>query len=175
MTTLPGKDILFLGDSLIEYFDWEERLSAHRVKNLGISGETVEWLLERIPRIVKTHPRADMIFIMTGINNVAMDETGIIEPYREVLALLTDAYPAALIFIHSLLPTLLPFLRPETIISMNEALKRLAAETGTRFLDVHSAFVQDDLPRLLSPDGIHVSAAGYEVWSGVVEKAMESP
>jgi lysophospholipase L1-like esterase len=174
MTARPGKDILFLGDSLIEYFDWEGRFPAHRVRNLGISGETVEWLLERVPRIVQAHARADMVFIMTGINNVAMEETGIIAPYREVVALLTKAYPGAPVFIHSLLPTLLPFLGPETITSMNEKLEDLAAETGTRFLDVHSSFAGDGLARLLSPDGIHVSEAGYAVWSGIVEKAMES-
>jgi lysophospholipase L1-like esterase len=161
MTARPGKDILFLGDSLIEYFDWEGRFPAHRVRNLGISGETVEWLLERVPRIVQAHARADMVFIMTGINNVAMEETGIIAPYREVVALLTGAYPGAPVFINSLLPTLLPFLRPETITSMNEKLE-------------HSSFAGDGLARLLSPDGIHVSEAGYVVWSGIVEKAMES-
>ncbi len=78
-------DILFIGDSLIEYFDWEEILPDHKVLNPGISGEMVEELLLRTDEIIKDHPLADMIFIMTGINNVSLDNYGFLESYKRIL------------------------------------------------------------------------------------------
>ena len=58
-------DILFLGDSLIEYFDWNERLPGHNIVNLGIAGESVQGLLSRVMKISETSQNAEMIFIMT--------------------------------------------------------------------------------------------------------------
>jgi lysophospholipase L1-like esterase len=67
-------NILFLGHSLIEFFDWQKRFPAHTVRNLGVAGESVEGLLSRLDGIIKTYPEADLIFIMTGINNIAMED-----------------------------------------------------------------------------------------------------
>jgi lysophospholipase L1-like esterase len=164
--------ILFIGDSLIEYFDWEERFPEHEVFNLGISGETVEWLMERIPRIIEKHPKADMIFLQSGINNVAMEDSGFIAEYRKVVERLRAAYPAAKVYITSLLPTLLPFISPDEIVRLNMLLRELVVETGCTYLNVHTAFMQGDLPSLLSMDGIHLSQRGYEVWADIVEKVI---
>ncbi|HDH01537.1 MAG TPA: GDSL family lipase, partial [Nitrospirae bacterium] len=52
------KDILFLGHSLIEFFDWQTRFPDHRVASLGVAGETVEGLLSRLDGIIKEYPYA---------------------------------------------------------------------------------------------------------------------
>jgi lysophospholipase L1-like esterase len=166
-------DILFIGDSLIEYFDWGRRFPGHRAANLGVSGETAELLLERLPRIASAHPAAGKVFLMTGINNVAMEEgASFLKAYREVLAHLGDAYPDARIYANSLLPTMLPWVRPRTIEEVNASLKSLAEEAGAVYLDVHRVFMEGNLIRLLSPDGVHLSEKGYEVWAGVLEKII---
>jgi hypothetical protein len=38
-------NILFLGHSLIEFFDWQKRFPDHLAVNLGKAGESVEGLL----------------------------------------------------------------------------------------------------------------------------------
>lgn len=174
MAGKKAKDLLFIGDSLIEYFDWTGRFPSHRVVNLGVSGETVEWLLERLERITSMHPKADMVFIMTGINNVAMEETGFISEYRNLLKKVTAAYPKARLYVNSLLPTLLPFLKPHVIQEVNLSLKTLAEETGATFLDIHSAFMASNLRELLLPDGVHLSEKGYKLWSGIIEGVIEA-
>jgi len=168
------KDILFIGDSLIEFFDWGQRFPEHNAVNLGISGETVEWLLERMDRITGKHPSADVVFIMAGINNVAMEETGFLAPYRKVLERLRAAYPQARLFVTSLLPTLLPWIDPATILRVNELLSALAWETEATYLDIHSVFVQAGVKECLSPDGIHLSEQGYELWSNELQRILES-
>jgi lysophospholipase L1-like esterase len=167
------RTILFIGDSLIEYFDWAGRFPAHDVFNLGVSGETVEWLVERVPRITTKHPSADLIFIQSGINNVAMEDSGVLSEYREVVRRLKSAYPNARVYITSLLPTLLPFISPEEIVRLNGLLQGLAQESSCAYLNVHDEFVKGDLPTLLSMDGIHLSQKGYEVWADVVEKVID--
>lgn len=167
------RDILFIGDSLMEYYAWEKRFPGHRAWNLGVSGETVEGLLRRLPRITGESPRADLIFIMTGINNVAMEDRGFLGAYREVITTLAAVYPGAHVYVNSLLPTLLPFVSRHLIISVNEELRKLAEETGAVYLDIHRAFMGGNLRKLLAPDGVHLSDKGYELWSHIIEGIVQ--
>jgi len=43
---MQQKTILFIGDSLTEFFDWQKRFPGHKVVNLGSAGETVETLFD---------------------------------------------------------------------------------------------------------------------------------
>ncbi len=64
--------LLFIGDSLIEYFDWQERFPKNSVYNMGVAGETVEGLYARLQVVYLQLDTPDAIFIMSGINNLAM-------------------------------------------------------------------------------------------------------
>lgn len=168
--------LIFLGDSLIEYFDWQERFPEHKVANLGMAGESVEGLLSRVLRVKQSCPEADMIFIMSGINNVAMGDTGFIDFYRVVLERMTSAYPGAKIIVHSLLPVLMDFISNESVCRVNESLKKLAQDTKAEYLDIYSRFVDTKgrpVRENLLDDGVHVSREGYVVWSKVVEQVID--
>ncbi len=102
--------ILFLGDSLIEYFDWQERFPDHEIANYGIAGESVEGLFSRLSRVKEVWTDTDMIFIMTGINNVAMGDFEFLDSYRNIIDKLSLFYPKARIFINSLLPSIVDFI-----------------------------------------------------------------
>lgn len=173
---MEKQKVILIGDSLIEWFDWAGRFPEHEVHNLGISGETVEWMLDRLPRVTQSIPRVDKIFILTGINNVAMEDmgedTGIIKPYRQAIGEFKEAYPKAAIYIISLLPTLLPWVNPANIVTLNEKLMELAHESGSEYMDVHSVFERHGLRELLTEDGIHINEAGYAVFSAEVARHL---
>jgi lysophospholipase L1-like esterase len=162
------KNILFIGDSLVEFFDWQGRFPGHTIANLGIAGETVEGLHGRIGKIIRQFPSPDLVLIMTGINNVAMEDIGFLHSYQEIVKALSSAYPHARIVLHTLLPTLLPWVPDERIQEVNRSLHKIAQETCTEFLDLYNSFLDpqgNPLKDYLLPDGVHLSAKGYAHWA----------
>ena len=164
-------NIIFIGDSLIEYFDWQQRFPEHQVLNLGLSGETVQGLSARVRRIIGTAAAPDILFIMTGINNIAMDDFKILEEYERLLRSLKTAFPSTKIVVQSLLPVTM-WTDNKQIEEINRALKGVAKSLKLSFLDVYSLFVDaagSPYVEYLLEDGVHVSEKGYEIWSGKVE------
>lgn len=169
--------IVFIGDSLTEWYDWQKRFPAHRVTNLGISGETVEELLERREHIRERVKDPDIIFLMTGINNILSERYDITVPYREIVRNLTTWYKGAKIVVQSLLPVDMPWISNDTIRTINRHLADLAREHDAEYLDVYRDFVDENgnpRPGLLSDDGVHLAGKGYGVWAEVVETFLKN-
>jgi lysophospholipase L1-like esterase len=166
------KTIFFLGHSLMEFFDWQKRFPVHKTYNLGVAGETVEGLLSRTGEIIRTYPHPDLIFIMTGINNVAMEDFDFLDTYGNIIRILSTAYPECRIIVNSILPTTLDWVPDELIWKVNRSIEKIAGENGAEFLDVHSAFVEEGKEGLLLPDGVHLNDKGYALWSGAIEKTI---
>lgn len=162
------QEILFTGDSLIEYFDWAARFPEHRVHNMGWSGETVEGLLGRLELIIRQCPNPGFIFIMSGTNNIALEETDFVSPYRHIIDKLKKAFPAARICIHSLPPILIPWFDSKLVPQANRKLRTLADETGTDFIDVYKLFQKAGVNQCLVEDGVHISDRGYTIWSAAI-------
>ncbi len=168
-------NILFLGDSLIEYFDWQQRFPDHKVGNFGNAGESVQGLLSRVMMIEESFADADMIFIMSGINNIAMGDHDFISFYKVIIERLKAAYPSAGIIANSLLPVNMEFIRNDTINKVNESLHDLVNETGIELLNIHGRFIDTKgrvIKEYLLEDGVHISNEGYAVWSRAVEEII---
>ncbi len=166
-------DVLFIGHSLIEFYDWQSRFPKHRVANLGVAGETVEGLLARVDAIIGKYPSTDIIVLMTGLNNMAMDDFNFFTSLAKILKKLSAAYPAARIILTSILPTRLEFISNEAIEGVNVTLKTLGEDHGIEFMDIYGLFVDkkgNAIEEFLLDDGAHLSDKGYVVWS----KALES-
>jgi lysophospholipase L1-like esterase len=169
------KSLVFLGDSLVEFFDWQSRFPDHRVYNLGIAGETVEGLLSRIRGIIQYFDSPDFIFIMAGINNVAMDDLDFVGDYIRIIDMLSSAYPGSRIYIHSLAPTLVDWMPGDSIIEVNLSLRKTAGKKGIGYIDLHRLFLDhsgDAIQDYFLPDGVHISDEGYAVWSDKIEAIL---
>lgn len=167
--------ILFIGHSLIEFFDWQKRFPGHSAVNLGVAGETTEGLLARLEKIIRACPSADLIFLMTGLNNIAMDDFDFLDSYHEIIQKLSSAYPKARIFVNSILPTRLEFIDNGAIESSNRAIRKIADESKAGFIDAYALFVDSNngpIKAYFSPDGVHLSDSGYRVWDGAIEKKI---
>jgi len=170
------KHLVFIGDSLTEWYNWQERFPSYRVLNLGISGETVEELLDRRDHIRSRVETPDVIFLMTGINNVLSERYDVTRPYAEIVRNLTTWYKSATVVVQSLLPVDMPWIKNDTIRTINRHLVTIAREHNAEYLDVYSSFVDENgtpIPGLLSDDGVHLAAKGYEVWAKAAEEYLK--
>ena len=167
------KHLVFIGDSLTQWCDWEQRLPGYRVTNLGISGETVEGLLARRERIRAQIDDPDFIFLMTGINNIASGKYDIIPPYREIVRNLTTWYKQSIVVVQSILPVDEQWAGRTVIQNVNRQLKGIALEFNAEYLDVYRLFVDaKGIPKngYLSDDGVHLAGKGYDAWAQEVER-----
>ena len=168
-------NLVFIGDSLTQWCDWERRFPHHQVLNLGISGETVEGLLARRDRIRGAVGNPGYVFLMTGINNIANEQYDIIPPFREITRNLTTWYKKSTVVVQSILPVELTWIDNTVIKETNLRIKQLAREYSADYLDVYSLFVDSKgNPKngLLSDDGVHLAGNGYDVWVKEVERFL---
>ncbi|MBU0489761.1 MAG: hypothetical protein KKA07_01615 [Bacteroidetes bacterium] len=164
--------IVFLGDSLTEWFDYS-MLPDPRILNYGISGDTTEGVVLRAEQIIPLKPAG--LFLMIGINDLlkGFDIAEIKENYRQIVQIFATHLPLANFSVYSILPTSDMEINAK-VAEMNAFISQLAAEMGIEYLDLHSRFIQRRaiLPELTN-DGVHLTRAGYEIWTNFVKDYLK--
>jgi lysophospholipase L1-like esterase len=169
-----ARQFLFIGDSLIEFFNWQKRFPQDQVYNFGAAGETAEGLLARLPNLLKRMPSPGLVMVMTGTNNIAMEDYGFLATYEKIISLLQKSCGRAAIVMSSLLPIELFFLG-DAVPRVNRRLKDIARDRNIFFLDLYPLFLGEDsrpIGAYYAPDGVHLSDKGYEVWARALEETV---
>ena len=165
---------LFIGDSLVEFFNWQMRFPDKKIFNFGSAGETAEGLLARLPYIIKRLESPDLVMIMTGTNNIAMEDYGFLFTYEKIIALLQKDYPHTTIVMTSLLPMDLFFLG-EAVPRVNKRLRDIATGKNIIYLDLYPLFLGKDSKPIsiyYEADRVHLSEKGYETWVRAIEDTV---
>lgn len=168
--------VLFLGHSLVEYYDWRGRFPAHDVHNLGVAGETTGGLLARVETVAAIHPEADLILVMTGTNDVLMGDRSFLDVYRLLLQRLKETWGSAGIVVFSVLPAHPEWIEVAAVAGINEELGGIVGEAGAEFFDLTGRFLDEAGQvrlELLLEDGVHLGSEGYSVWSRAVKELLE--
>ena len=174
MTRERYRKIMLVGDSMIEFFDWQGRFPDLDINNLGRSGESVGELRLRVHDITERFEPPDLVLVMIGTNNVAMEHFNFLPDYEDIIETIQDAYPEATLVVNSLLPMELNYLAPDTVFRVNSSLKSLASSCNVQYLDAWSSMV-DKTGRVLEDlleDEVHLTLRGYRVWSEVLENFL---
>lgn len=167
-------NLVFVGDSLTEAFDWQSRFPSYEVHNLGLSGEPVDGLINRVLEGYVAETKPDILFVMTGINNLWRGDHDILERYESLLSALSRTLPQTRIIVQSILPVTM-WVPPAIIEEINAALKKMASEYRMEYLDLHTLFLlPDGTPdaTCFEEDGVHLEAEGYRRWSAAVERFL---
>lgn len=166
-------EIIFLGDSITDIAEWFELLKNARIRNRGISGDISFGVLHRLDEV--TGRRPSMILLMIGINDVAANipDSLIEKNYATIVDRIRRESPGTRIVLQSVLPTNDHFTdfprhqhKTEHILRLNSYLQQLAKEKGISFVNLYPLFLNGEglLSETYTNDGLHLTAAGYQVW-----------
>ena len=177
--------VVFMGDSLTDYWKLADYFPAKPYLNRGIDGQTTSQMLVRFRQdVIELDPR--VLVVLAGTNDVA----GVTGPTRNEDIEANFASMAELARLHHIrviFSSLLPVnnytedakesfaLRPhERILALNRWLQDYCAKNKLVYLDYFSALVDDKgmLKRDLSDEGLHPNSAGYKIMAPLAEKAI---
>ena len=167
----PERTVMF-GDSITYMCDWQSHFEGSEVINLGVSGDTVGDLIDRIDEVY--HAAPSVIFIMAGVNDLlsGREPDDIIADWQTLLDLTRDYK----VYVQSMLPVDAGFGDRALLVSeFNAKLKALCAERGTAFIDLYSLYCDSNgfLKQECTPDGLHIKASAYEPWIKKIRPIIE--
>lgn len=171
------KDIVFLGNSITDYFEWNEYFGKQHIRNRGISGDITFGVLERLETIIEGKPQK--IFILIGTNDVARDIPAniIIGNIEKMIDRITAGSPKTKIYLHTILPVNNSFpnkihWNKETIYNeVNNGIRALKNKKNITIIDFHDQFLDKEgrLDASLTYDGLHLNVKGYERWAKILK------
>lgn len=169
-------DIIFLGNSIMTYTDWNELLGLKTAKNRGIPGDITFGVLDRLQDVIDGHPAK--IFILIGINDITRNapEDVVINNYRKMITRIRAGSPATKIYFHTLLPvndTYTPLIgKTQHITNVNTKLKDLTSAEKVTLIDLYPNFLGSDgkMDPKYTFDGLHLNELGYFKWAEILKK-----
>ncbi len=179
----PGENrVVFMGDSITDAWGHgSEFFPGKPYINRGISGQTTPQMLIRFrPDVIDLKPK--VVIILAGTNDIA-GNTGPSTPQMIEDNLMSMAELARANNIRIVLASILPAAsypwKPgidpaDEIQSLNGWMRNYCGQTGCVYLDYYSALVnsQHGMKKNLTIDGVHPSAAGYQVMAPLAESAI---
>jgi lysophospholipase L1-like esterase len=167
--------VVFIGDSLTEGGNWAALLEHDGVINHGVAGDTTADILARLDDAIV--PEADQYFILAGINdlNAGVEPQQLLQNLLTIVQRLTAGSSNAAFYLQSMLPVntkMFSFTYDTSVIrAINEHLRGMENPSQRIFfLDLFPgmADAEGELKPELTLDGIHLTDAGYAIWSDVI-------
>lgn len=174
-------DIIFLGNSITQHFEFFEFLKNTNVRNRGIGGETTSGALQRLSVLTKGQP--NKMFLMLGINdlNSGRGVFQILNTYEKIIKKIQNESYRTQIIIESVLPVsrfkeknFFSEDANDNIIKLNDGLRNLSIKHNVKYLELYDSFMGvGGLKPSLTIDGIHLNADGYDLMSKLIKPYLE--
>ena len=179
-------DVLLVGDSITQQWGspldkgvlnaaWSKAFPDTKTINIGIGGDKAQNVLWRLDHGGVDGLKPKAIVLMIGNNNMFFTpETGVAAAAQGVkacLANLREKFPEADVVVAKILPCHAPKIRfYEDILLTNAEIDKLnlGADPKVKVLDLTKDFLNADgtiRQALFTPDKVHLSLAGYEVYA----------
>jgi lysophospholipase L1-like esterase len=175
---LPDGCGIFIGDSLIQGMSVDA--VCDRAVNYGIGSDTIDGVVERLPKYESSIRRAKFVFLAIGINDLAKkSDDAIVEGIIAIVGNITTQQ----VFVSSLLPVnteLDPAMVGFTdrISRINSKLSAAQSQANFVFVDATPSLDSDGDGRLDNDkciaDGLHLNAVGNKIWSKLLRSAIPS-
>lgn len=174
--SIKDPDVLFLGDSIVEYFPLYELLKTPKtVINRGIRGYRSDLLLEHLESFL-FEQAVDKIFLLIGTNDIGKEipQQETVKNVESIIQTIARNYPLAEICLLSVLPVnesptykkRVHLRSNRKIQSLNHVYQELtSAYMNVTFVNVYDALLDEtgQLKEAFTTDGLHLTVAGYQV------------
>ena len=161
--------IAMLGDSIIDWGEWNELLERNDIINRGISGDSTDGILNRIDGI---NSSVSKVFIMIGINDLGQGKSVayVFNNYKKIVTMLKQKNMQPIIqstlFVD---PVKIQDRKNSDIEELNNKLKIYAIENDLVYIDINMKLSKDKKLRSnYSYDGLHLNGDGYKAWKEVL-------
>jgi lysophospholipase L1-like esterase len=173
----PRPLILLAGDSQIELGDWYDLFAGGwAVRNCGLSRAKIADVTQLVSAIGDPHPK--MVVLMCGINNLGAGEpqADCLRDYEALLATVRSHLQPETILVLAVMPvreSAVDRASHEVNVNVNQFNTGLAAccrRNQVLFLNANAGVMDANggLASELTPDGLHLNAAGYRRLAGVI-------
>mgnify|MGYP004587242141 FL=1 len=172
--------VVFMGNSITDHWDniHPEFFTANHYANRGISGQVTSQMLARFQAdVIQLHPQ--IVVILAGTNDIALNNGYIaIEHIAENIQSMCEL--AQHHHIQPIICSVLPAYEyawrkevesPATVIrQLNGLLQTYAEKNDIPYADYYSALADErgGLPEKYSKDGVHPTAAGYDIMEPII-------
>ena len=173
--SIKDPDVLFLGDSIVEYFPLYELLKTPKtVINRGIRGYRSDLLLEYLDSLLFGQA-VDKIFLLIGTNDIGKEipQQETVKNVESIIQTIARNYPLAEICLLSVLPVnesptykkRVHLRSNRKIQSLNHVYQELtSAYMNVTFVNVYDSLLDEagQLAEAFTTDGLHLTVAGYQ-------------
>ena len=182
-------DLLFLGDSITNNWCtsapilWSRYYGRRRAANFGVNGDRIQHLLWRLENGELDHLQPKVVVLLIGTNNVGRETDGswrnsnaeVIAGVKAVVVQIRAKLPASKILLLALFPRgTIDSPERSRVALINTVIAKLDDGRMVRFLDIGPQFLDADgqLPKTVTPDLLHLTEAGYQIWADAMEPAL---
>jgi lysophospholipase L1-like esterase len=186
-------DVYFVGDSITRRWgasdypkfltNWRQNFHGWNAANFGWGGDTVQNVLWRLSNGELDGVRPKVIVAMAGTNNVgARVPTGgndakvneIVDGLKAILDVCRDKAPEAVVILMGITPRNDNSAAMPIIDEANERLARISDGKKVRYLNINDKLADKDgkLREGMSPDRLHLSEKGYQVWADALKPIL---
>lgn len=179
----PG--LIFIGDSIVEYFPIYELLqSPKHMVNRGVRGYRTDLLRDHLDAHV-FGTAVEQIFLLIGTNDIGKEipQKETLDNVEAVLQAIMRDFPLTKINLISVLPVSqeerykqkVSIRSNEKIQALNQAYRELAQvyhQVG--YVDVYSSLLDEvgQLAEAYTTDGLHLSVAGYRILAQALQETL---
>ena len=182
-----SENIVFLGDSITDFYDLNKYYKGYNVVNSGISGnQTISLINEIKNRVYIYNPTK--VFILIGTNDlVESNRTNeeIVENIEKIVNGIKENRPKAKIYVESIYPvnntdnkkvvhSTTKTRSNKRIKKINILIKEMCKDNNIEYINLYDELVDKDgnLNIDYTKDGLHMSEEGYEVITKKLKKYL---
>ena len=175
----PG-GIVFVGSSSIRLWDLEKSFPDRPVINRGFGGSAMADVAAFADRIVVPY-KPKTVVIYSGDNDLANGKSPaqVVGDFQAAVQKIQAALPETRIVVIAIKPSKARWNLAETMREANGWMRAVVdSDPHLAYADVHQAMLTADgklREELFVADGLHLNAAGYELWTSIVGPLLDPP